>query len=244
MRVPRRKGLFPVALNTATKMYDQAKLWKLAGEDPLRMPLCLMNEKMLLFVHIPKCGGSTIETYLQQKGKLGFKLKGRKGWCKTVPQHVHAEIYEPLFPDGFVDETFTVFRHPVERILSEYRYRVDNMAETQPFSDWLEQNLAIYANDPYALDNHLRPQVEFLCDGIKIFRFEDGLDTVMSYIDEQSGSDPIEQPIWEKKSSAQKPVPSEADLDKITAFYAEDLRVYDLLTKGQITVWSAIEAAA
>lgn len=208
------------------------------------MPLCLMNDRMLLFVHIPKCGGSTVETYLQLKGKLGFKLKGRKGWCKTVPQHVHAEIYEPLFPDGFVDETFTVFRHPVERILSEYRYHVANMLEAPPFSDWLEESLAIYADDPYARDNHLRPQVEFLCDGIKIFRFEDGLDNVLRYIDQHSGSGPIAQPIWEKKSSAPKPVPSDADLEKIMAFYAEDLRVYDQLVKGQITVWSRVEEAA
>lgn len=33
-----------------------------------------------------------------------------------------------------------------------------------------------YAKDPYIIDNHLRPQVDFLSDGVEVFRIEDGID--------------------------------------------------------------------
>lgn len=201
------------------------------------MPLARINGKILLFVHIPKSGGSSIETYLQEKGPLGFKLKGRKGWCKTVPQHVHAELYKPMFPDGFVDETFTVFRDPIQRILSEFRYRSDRSEVRQPFSTWLQKSFEAYEKNPYALDNHLRPQVEYLRRGVKVFRFEDGLDNVFRYIDDCTQTGHLPAPIWEKKSKSAKPELSDADMAMLTEFYAKDIKAYGALKEGAMTVW-------
>ncbi|MFV0292437.1 MAG: sulfotransferase family 2 domain-containing protein [Paracoccus sp. (in: a-proteobacteria)] len=196
-----------------------------------------INGKIILFVHIPKCGGSSIEKYLQEKGALGFKLQGRKDWCKTVPQHIHADLYKPMFPKPFTDDIFTVFRDPVQRILSEYRYRMDRREKNMPLSDWVSKSFANYKDNKYTLDNHLRPQVEFLCKGVKIFRFEDGIVNVLNYIDAYTETQPIEKDIWEKRSSGNKPSIPNHTLNEIKEFYKADISAYSKLKVGDFTVW-------
>ena len=42
-------------------------------------------------------------------------------------------------------------------------------------------------HDPWFLDNHYRPQIEFLGAPVRVFRFEDGLDAVFDFVSAEMG---------------------------------------------------------
>lgn len=85
------------------------------------MPVAVINRTLLNFVHIPKCGGSSIEAYLESKGKVALLQKDAAGWSRCTAQHVHREIYDSLLR-SFADYSFVVVRDPMARLVSEYLY--------------------------------------------------------------------------------------------------------------------------
>jgi hypothetical protein len=86
------------------------------------MPLARLNGKLLFFVHVPKCGGTSIKRFLETHGTLALDGRGgRDKWSECTADHVHAKIYRHLVPEEFYDHGFIVFRDPVERLKSEFR---------------------------------------------------------------------------------------------------------------------------
>jgi hypothetical protein len=86
------------------------------------MPLARLNGTIFFFVHVPKCGGTSIKRFLEAHGSVA--LDGRGGqddWSRCTVDHVHAEIYDRLVPAEFYDHGFIIFRDPVERLKSEFR---------------------------------------------------------------------------------------------------------------------------
>ena len=120
----------------------------------------------VLFVHIPKTGGSSVELWL--KG-AGYNLHRICNWNGAEHQHAPARIYNTW---GEFDYKFTVVRHPMTRFLSALSYRGAN-------SDNIDQQardiLQKYQQNklPHSWGNHLLPQVEFLSKDLEIFRMED-----------------------------------------------------------------------
>ena len=54
------------------------------------MPLCRILDRLVLFVHIPKAGGTSIERFLAASGQIAL-LHGRKiRGMNMTPQHIHA----------------------------------------------------------------------------------------------------------------------------------------------------------
>lgn len=190
------------------------------------MPLARLADKLVFFAHIPKTGGSSIEEWLSAVGLLALRHNASLDGMGCPPQHMHAALYEPLFKGAFVDARFAVLRDPVERLVSEYRYRrgqVERKGKRQmpSFEAWVERAFRLYADNPYFLDNHIRPQAEFVCDGMKLFRFEDGLEAVTGWLEDLSGlkGPPLEHIL--PGAGAKVDVPEET-LAKIKAFYAAD----------------------
>lgn len=143
------------------------------------MPVFHKAGRKILFVHIPKTGGTFVE-YLFKKNSFhtSFLLRGKdeRHLLKLMhcsPQHLHWSALQNLFDTPRFDYRFALVRHPLERFISEYRMRTKN--RVLEFNAWALRTLDKHAADPYLLDNHLRPQVEFLGDGVEIFRLEDGL---------------------------------------------------------------------
>ena len=86
------------------------------------MPLARLNGKLFFFVHVPKCGGTSIKRFLEAHGTLALDGRGgRDDWSACTADHVHAEIYDHLVPETFYDHGFIIFRDPVERLKSEFR---------------------------------------------------------------------------------------------------------------------------
>lgn len=202
------------------------------------MPVFKHGGRCVLFVHIPKTGGTSIEKFFKvRKVKVGLSSQalhgpGRHGF-PCSPQHFHIEVLAEMFPAGFFDARLAVVRHPVDRVLSEYRHRmgilIRNGKSTPSFEKWLRAGFRRVSKDPYFKDNHFRPQTGFLDRQTEVYRFENGLERPIDRLAELLGID----------ASMDKPVPiknagPEIDaevtpecLAMIDEFYAEDFAQLD-----------------
>ena len=151
------------------------------------MPIFFDQGKSLLYIHIPKTGGSSVETILTQNGyKSSFRFRGFHPrdltFIKCSPQHFHAELISKLFYVDQFDKVFTIIRDPFERIKSEYYWqRHLNIAEKRP-TEWLRSIFHNYETNPYIFDNHIRPQVDFIVEQSTIFKLEeDGINKAIRF---------------------------------------------------------------
>ena len=172
------------------------------------MPLLL--ERKVAFIHIPKTGGTTIEKLLSDAFPDDFCLMETHGFgprqfiadnaarrevkarCArsgggngVCPQHwPYDEVKQRAVPD--IDDwwAFAFVRSPWSRLFSEFRYLKRIMHRTQKsFHEWVPHILTEARRDPNILDNHIRPQSDFLSPRVEIFRFErfsDGIASIVS----------------------------------------------------------------
>jgi len=161
------------------------------------MPLYLNNEQAITFLHIPKTGGTTIESWLNETGKyqqVFFSQKKLEDMLVT-PQHLGygtlTELTKTL--NRSFEYKFAVVRNPYDRIVSEFFYRIKlgsvQLGENPEslFSAWIVYNLKKYKKTPEVLDNHLRPQTYYINDDVEVFKFEDGIQSVLNSVGNRIG---------------------------------------------------------
>lgn len=185
------------------------------------MPLYRIRDKLVLFVHIPKTGGTSIEAALESLGEgcMFGKIKG----FPAPTQHFHAAIYEQLVPVAFCDLAFTVVRNPYARLISEFRYQAkDGKTRDSDLNSWITRTLDRYQKDQYVRHNHVRPQVEFVVPGLQVFRFEDGLEACWREIERLCEVQPSASLASEKRFPKSPLTISRATLERVARFYAED----------------------
>ncbi|MFC7405065.1 sulfotransferase family 2 domain-containing protein [Georgenia alba] len=151
------------------------------------MPVFSKGDKAVLFVHVPKAGGSALENLFTANGwemtfRDGKTGKHSQNWLRYCsPQHLHAEPLRATFRLERFDAIFMTVREPLARFRSEYAMRSGRLGlepDAASVDAWADRALRKYAADHYVLDNHLRPQSEFLLPGSHVYRLEDGLDAV------------------------------------------------------------------
>lgn len=153
------------------------------------MSILTKNGHRLLFVHVPKTGGSWVQKVFTRQGwrvDLFDDSSGRQSlndvWL-CPPQHFHIEPLRMMLDFRRFSQVFTVIRNPVNRIWSEYWYQAKGGLygglASRPFDDWLPLAINQYRDNPFAFNNHLRPQGEFVGDEVTVFRYEDGLDQIV-----------------------------------------------------------------
>ena len=139
----------------------------------------------VLFIHVPKTGGTSIEAIFRRAGfeESYFSGTERHPAFGVYPQHLTAlQLADELGPVEF-DFAFMIVRDPVARLGSEraYRARLRESRGKPPipaYDEWTRRMLARSADNPSHFDNHFRPQVEYLLPRTTVYRFEDGIDTV------------------------------------------------------------------
>ncbi|WP_162183423.1 MULTISPECIES: sulfotransferase family 2 domain-containing protein [unclassified Leisingera] len=190
------------------------------------MPLYRNGDKVILFVHIPKTGGSTVEEVLKAAGApQALKYHKRLGYSNATPQHMHWEVLKHWLPAGFYDYAFAVVRHPMARMVSEYRWRrvLTKTRELPDFDTWVRRQLKRYGEDSFILDNHIRPQGEFIGARVEVFRLEDGLESPVRAGLEHLGLDTEALEIHHARKSERDTLSAtEQTLQRIRKFYAAD----------------------
>ena len=87
------------------------------------MAIFEINGRRVLFIRIPKCGGTSISDFLDGHTHRRFDKKISLYGRPIRPRHLHAAVLEQIYFGGMFDYVFTVARNPFSRIISEYSYQ-------------------------------------------------------------------------------------------------------------------------
>lgn len=164
------------------------------------MPVFRGQGKTILYVHVPKTGGTAVESFFNRNGfDVYFRDTGRLQNLNFVrkcsPQHYNRAILEAIFNFDRFDYIFMTCRDPILRFKSAFLMR----ASGKPNADqnlWANGVLRKYRADPFVYDNHIRPQSDFYIPGIDVFRQEDGFDEAWAVrLGERIGCDFREPPV-------------------------------------------------
>lgn len=155
------------------------------------MPFIEVAGKRILFVHIPRTGGTSIEKSMGSIAPLKLFCPAQQEFLRVTPQHLTLRDLKSLFGADFFDYCFSVVRNPYDRIASVYRMRSVLAKERffqslPPFDVWLKISLQRARTDPFYLDGHLRPQADYIGTGMKIFKFETGLQAIIDRVSQQT----------------------------------------------------------
>ncbi|WP_068110348.1 sulfotransferase family 2 domain-containing protein [Tropicimonas marinistellae] len=216
------------------------------------MPILKHGNRLILFIHIPKTGGTSVEAYMRQKGPLSLYHPDLIDGLATTPQHLHAGMMDSLFDADFFDARFAVLRDPLDRLVSEFRWRarvpdpkyarfglrdlsrrgrflIRGKKRFLTFDEWVAYLLDRYPADPFIYGNHLRPQHEFLRGDERLFRLEDGLEPVFRWLDTVTETAPGTAPERQKPASFQYPEIGMQTRDRVRTFYAQDYALLERL---------------
>lgn len=144
------------------------------------MPLFVKDGVSILYIHVPKTGGSSIEHFFLANGFraefLDFKPDfSFNDYRMCSPQHMHAALLLALIRPERMRYIFMTVRHPLSRIISEYKMQVRVNGEARALGPWVERQFGLYRIEKMTSDNHIRPQCEFVIPGCEVFKQEGGL---------------------------------------------------------------------
>ena len=197
------------------------------------MPIYRINGLNVLFIHVPKTGGTSVEKFLLGHAEPALHNRGVK-LLKPISdgllspslamQHFHAELLEGMFPKGFFDYAFMVVRHPMQRLVSEYGHsrglgRIDSRL---PFNAWAHMMLTVQKIEPSFSNNHFRPQADFQCFGAEVLHFEDGMPAVLRHVALKLGLPEPETAPHEKRSGSEVKHISPSLVARAARVYARD----------------------
>ena len=94
------------------------------------MPLFQKADKRILFVHVPKAAGSSIEQHFTNSGWSMELFKPCKSPYEPADQHLTYEGLRNHLHDIDDITSFTVVRNPFRRMVSEWRWQVNTMRTT------------------------------------------------------------------------------------------------------------------
>lgn len=190
------------------------------------MPIFYKDNKIIHFVHIPKTGGTSIEKLFKNDNYRIILLNQQTSiFFPCSPQHFHSEINKYIKLED-IDYSFAVVRSPLERLVSEYFFR-EFSKEGVSFDFFVKMTFLLYRFNKYIFDNHIRPQAEFIHEGVDIFRFEDGFDNIRKSL-HLNGLLNINKEIPYLLKSKKKAITiSNATLNKIYSFYHVDYENFE-----------------
>lgn len=194
-------------------------------------------EKTFLFIHVPKTGGTAIETYFRGIGLTGYfdpaTYMPVRPYLKVPPAHYDYGVMNRLYN---LDRlySFAVVRHPVRRMVSEYRWALEKSTGAaslagKSFADYIRLMFEQYRRDENVAAGHFKPQIRFVGDKVsKIFKYEAGLENIIAHVLKDVGltlEREVKLPVV-NSTSQRKVVLSPEDMALIEDFYAEDFQAF------------------
>ncbi|MFT4085084.1 MAG: sulfotransferase family 2 domain-containing protein [Nocardioides sp.] len=204
------------------------------------MPIFTKDDRAALFVHIPKTGGTSVERVIEGSGwRMHFRMTKRTSplqfdYRRVTPQHYEAALLRATLRLHKFDPIFMVVRDPIARFRSEYahRFRDPALGGAAMVEKWATVTLDRYADNPYVLDNHLRPQYEFQVARAAVYRLEDGLEAMFADLNDRFDLGIDAQPKRHLDSTADGRLASRdvelspALLERLCTFYARDFEAF------------------
>ena len=133
------------------------------------------DDQKILYVHVPKTAGSSVLNLFKDNGyEVSYFDEGSvrpfKGLCGS--QHIHAELIKGEFDLSEFSYIFSIYRDPVDRLISEYTWRCSKGGQRYPsLKYWVELIFDLYDQNNYVNDNHIRPQNEFYFESCDVYDF-------------------------------------------------------------------------
>ena len=142
----------------------------------------ISHENKIIFIHIPKCAGSSIEYYFGTK-PFNWKIPNYKnltGWCPKRKIHLHHATAKQLLELDLIDEKiwkeytkFTIVRNPWARAVSDYLWMLKDTGIHDSFKKFIlkEGKFKHILNDSENMNyrgDHLIPQLDFISINNKI----------------------------------------------------------------------------
>lgn len=201
------------------------------------MPIFRINADLHYFAHVPKCGGTSVETYLTTRfGRMAFHEPGRhrtperERWDRSSGEHIPVAALDRLVPPEWLASSFAVVRHPVRRLISAFFYNrllTRVIPAGTEFNAWFKEVSAWIPREQYPYGSHLARQTSFVPAGSRIFRLEDGLDQIVPYLDRLAGNadGPRHVPatnVGTWREDEEEPELTEETLARIAEVYAPD----------------------
>ena len=116
-----------------------------------------------------------------------------------------------------------MFRDPVQRMISEYKWDSKTYKNKLPFCDWVDFVIDEYKINPFIKDNHIRPQNEFIVNGCEVYSFSK-ISNMVEMLNRNDFAE-ITSPIKKEHDSTFWNINvqvSKSSIDKIIGFYKKD----------------------
>lgn len=133
----------------------------------------LIPQEKILFIHIPRTGGTTIESYFRQNliKKSATELYGKKCLPENEIYHLDGRQHYPLAYFEHKDRIddyyiFTFVRHPYDRLISAYEYSFSKKYNFNTIVCILPVVTQFYRSFSSSYLCHLIPQHRFLTSNI------------------------------------------------------------------------------
>ena len=206
------------------------------------MPVLNKGPHSLLFIHVPKAGGTSIVTAFRDNGwnvadydTSPVHDRRSPNWLrKSSPQHRPAELLSRLYHLDRFDGIFMFVREPFERLKSEFGWQLKrgkikpsrNLSRT--FDSWWQKKYQELLQDASIDDSHLRPQVDFHLSNALVGRLETELtkDFLNSFL-EARGLDSLENEIPKSNVTQSRTlVLSSRSAQQFLQFYRRDYETF------------------
>ena len=209
------------------------------------MPIFNFGNRQVLFLHIPKAGGSSITKWLSEYSDTSFFRPRAIAPFRIPPQHLRWRDFDYLLNNPTFDYAFAVVRNPYERLESEYFWRHRNAkAQGKPWDDfnsWVERQIQAVRENSFHASNHLCTQVSFLADPVEVFQLEDGMEKIIVRIADILKIPPPNMILHENARSGEGPALtwSGDTINLVRDFYEADFETFGYDPDGRtITVGS------
>lgn len=187
------------------------------------MPIFRNTEQTVLYIHIPKTGGTSVEnSFIDAGWEYDWLVYPARDNVPDVipcnPQHYHINLID-MYIDCNIDVEFATVRNPLHRMMSEFRWQtnieddssneffaafekfmITRMYEYKNIERHYNFSPADYINRKlsFPFDNHMRPQADFVRDNTIVFKLEE-IDKLTQFL-QQFGIDSLPQDNFTNKN--------------------------------------------